>query len=102
MQLYEILVPTIYGDTEKPIRTRHHKQWDKWVKSQTGGLTIMTPSKGIWVHNGKEYAERSIPVRIFCEHATMWNIVQFTIKHYRQKAVMFYLLSNQCHIVKAP
>lgn len=101
MLLYEILVPTIYGDTEKPIRTVHHKQWDKWIKKQTGGLTIMTPGKGIWVNEGKDYTERVIPVRIFCNEKTIGKIVEFTISHYRQKAVMYYLLSRECYIVQS-
>lgn len=99
MKLYEVLVPTIYGDTKKPIRTRHHKMWDAWVKKQTGGLTILTPAKGIWVHKGQDYVERVIPVRIFCDQVTIQKIVQFTLKHYRQKAVMYYLLSNECFII---
>jgi hypothetical protein len=27
--LYEILVPTLYGDTQIPIGVKHHKRWDK-------------------------------------------------------------------------
>ena len=46
MKLYEILVPTKYGDNEKPIRTKHHKEWDKYVRKISGGLTILTPGKG--------------------------------------------------------
>src|SRR5271165_737113 len=102
MKLYEILVPTKYGDTEKPIRTRHHKNWDNRVKALSGGLTILTPGKGIWVHEGKDYLEKVIPVRISCEPATMDKIVQITIQHYRQKAVMYYVLSEECFIVHAP
>jgi len=48
--LYEILVPTIYGDTMKPIRTRHHKEWDKYIQSITGGLTILSSAQGKWTH----------------------------------------------------
>jgi hypothetical protein len=101
MKLYEILVPTRYGDTEKPIRTKHHKNWDKWIKKQTGGLTIMTPGKGVWVHEGKDYLEKVIPVRVFCDEKTVEKLVEFTIKHYRQKAVMYYMISDDCKIVYA-
>jgi hypothetical protein len=101
MKLYEILVPTRYGDTEKPIRTKHHKNWDKWIKKQTGGLTIMTPGKGVWVHEGKDYLEKVIPVRVFCDEKTVQKLVEFTIKHYRQKAVMYYMISDDCKIVYA-
>ena len=102
MKLYEILVPTIYGDTIKPIRTKHHKNWDKGVQKLSGGLTILTPGKGIWIHEGKEYLERVIPVRIMCEAKVMDKIVMFTLKHYRQKAVMYYVLSEECYIISNP
>lgn len=100
-KLYEILVPTIYGDTIKPIRTKHHKKWDERIKKLSGGLTILTPGKGVWVHEGKDYVERVIPVRIMCEEKVMQKIVEITLQHYRQKAVMYYVLSNECYIIAA-
>lgn len=115
--LYEILVPTMYGDTVKPIRTRHHKNWDKEVIKITGGMTILKPAQGRWVDEGVEYPERVIPVRVMCEEkeispvAPHWQlridksqiekIVALTMKHYRQKAVMYYVVSNQVNIVYA-
>lgn len=45
--IWEILVPTMMN--EKPVRTKHHKEWDKLVKKITGGLTIAPPGKGYWV-----------------------------------------------------
>lgn len=101
MKLFEILVPTIYGDTLKPIRTRHHKQWDKRIIALSGGLTILMPGKGTWVHEGNWYVERVIPVRIMCTDETMTKVVQITLEHYRQKAVMYYELSDKCHMVYA-
>ncbi len=101
MKLYEILVPTMYGDTIKPIRTKHHKNWDAKVQKLTGGLTIFTPGKGVWEHEGETFLERVIPVRIMCADDIMAQIVQITIDHYRQKAVMYYVLSDECHIVYA-
>jgi hypothetical protein len=99
--LYEVLVPTIYGDSLKPIKTRHHKVWDERVQRISGGLTIMSPAKGKWVFKGTEYPERVIPVRIMCEPEEMVAIVKMTIQHYRQKAVMYYVLSNDVRIVHA-
>ncbi len=101
MKLYEILVPTIYGDTEKPIRTKHHKNWDKRVKKISGGLTILSPGKGVWVHKGKDYHERVIPVRVMCDEKQIKKIIQITLQHYRQHAVMYYVLSSECYIVHA-
>lgn len=101
-KLYEILVPTIYGDTMKPIKTRHHKQWDKRVQAISGGLTILSPGKGKWVFKGVEYPERVIPVRVMVDEKEILRIVQITMDHYRQKAVMYYCLSNEVFIVSNP
>lgn len=99
--LYEILVPTIYGDTMKPIRTKHHKRWDERVKKVAGGLTIMHPAKGYWVHQGEDFTERVIPVRIQCTTDQIYQIAAITAQHYRQKAVMFYRISSDSHILSA-
>ncbi len=111
--LYEILVPTIYGDTMKPIRTAHHKEWDKYIQSITGGLTILSSARGKWTHEGVEYPEKVIPVRVMVEedrdfstkdgreHNQINQIIFFTLRHYRQKAVMFYVVSKDVHIVYA-
>lgn len=101
VNLYEILVPTIYGDTLKPISTRHHKSWDAEIRKATGGLTILTPCKGQWVVDGEILHERVIPVRVACDPYAIDDIITFTLKHYRQKAVMFYMISAYCQIVKA-
>jgi len=98
-KLYEVLVPTIYGDTKKPIRTRHHKNWDAFVRKISGGLTLLVPGKGQWVFENELYEERVIPVRILCAEKQIKEIVQFTLEHYRQIAVMYYLVSNDCYIV---
>jgi hypothetical protein len=111
--LYEILVPTIYGDTLKPIRTRHHKEWDKQVMKITGGMTILSSANGKWTHEGVEYPEKVIPVRVMVEenpdfyiggelqHTQIDKIVYLTMTHYRQKAVMYYLISKDVQVVYA-
>lgn len=99
--LYEILIPTKYGDNLKPVKTVHHKEWDKKIQSITGGLTILAPAKGKWIHKGIEYPERVIPVRIMCPPDKIDDIIKFTIKHYRQLAVMYYVISNKVFIVRA-
>lgn len=98
-RLFEILVPTIYGDTIKPIRTRHHKRWDEFVRKVSGGLTLMTPAKGQWVFDSSLFEERVIPVRILCTDEQMDKIITFSLAHYRQKAIMYYVVSNECKIV---
>src|ERR1041385_7821686 len=98
-KLFEILVPTQYGDTCKPIKTKHHKEWDKRVLAISGGLTILYPSKGKWIYEGELYPEKMIPVRVMCSDEQMKQIVELTLQHYRQRAGMFYRLSDQVEIV---
>lgn len=61
----------------------------------------MTPSKGIWVHQEKDYTERVIPVRIQCTITQIFKIAAVTAQHYRQKAVMFYKLSEDSYVLTA-
>lgn len=105
MKLYEILVPTIYGDTMKPIRTRHHKNWDAFVRKISNGLTLFPVAKGQWIctdgdekQKWKLFEERVIPVRILCKEDDIEQIIDFTLSHYRQIAVMYYVVSEQCYI----
>lgn len=99
MKLFEILVPTVYGDTMRPIRTRHHKNWDAMVRKIAGGLTILKPAKGQWVFGDELHEEKVIPVRIACTDAQMLQIVKFSFRHYRQKAIMYYTVSTECNIL---
>ena len=95
-------MPTSWGDKpDVPIRTKHHKEWDKKVQKITGGLTILSPGKGKWTYQGVEYPERVIPVRIMCTEEEIWQIVHMTIAHYRQTAVMHYLVSSDVHVTYA-
>jgi hypothetical protein len=92
-----------YWNTGKPIRTRHHKEWDKVVRKVAGGLTIYKPAKGQWVDSSTDnlYAERVIPVRIACTENQIKQIAKFTISHYKQLAVMIYVVSDKVLIIKA-
>lgn len=93
--LYEILVPCQFEDTKKPVSTKHHKAWDSVVRSISGGLTILHPCKGQWIFENKLYEDRVIPVRIMCSRKELDKIIEFTIKHYRQLAVMAYKISDE-------
>jgi len=96
--LWEILVPTERDG--KPVRTKSHKEWDCQVRRITGGLTVLTPTKGQWVDpsDGKLFEERMIPVRVMCDKADIEKIADMTAKFYRQKAVMYYLISAASYI----
>lgn len=98
--LYEILVPCQWNDG-RPVRTRHHRGWDERVRKIAGGLTILKPGKGQWVHEDDLYEDRVIPVRIFCTQKQIERIGQITIEHYEQEAVMYYQLSDWCLITSA-
>ena len=100
--LWEILVPCIWNNL-KPVRTRHHREWDKYVRRITGGLTIYKPAVGQWIDDATNdlYAERVIPVRIYCTKDQIIEIANFTLRHYKQLAVMTYVVSENVMIIKA-
>jgi hypothetical protein len=94
-EMWEILVPTIRNDG-KPIRTRYHRVWDMKVNEITGGMTILTPTKGKWVcPEGNLFEERMIPVRIACTREQIDKIVDMTLEYYDQKAVLAYRVSEE-------
>lgn len=93
-QMWEILVPTQHNDG-RPIRTRFHRVWDKEVEKISGGMTILHPARGRWVHQEQRYVERMIPVRVMCTEADMNKIVGFTVVYYDQIEVMAYRISDK-------
>ena len=96
--VWEILVPT-HSNDGKVIDVLRHRQWDSWVRQLTGGLSICSPIKGIWVNKcGKIVVERMIPVKIMCSNKQIEKISDITAKFYEQEAVMFYKISNNVKI----
>ena len=93
--LWEILVPCNWNNS-KPVRTRHHREWDKKVRKISGGITIMGPVKGQWVNGEEIYSDRLIPVRIRSSKKNILKIMDLTITHYDQLAVMCYKISDEC------
>jgi hypothetical protein len=92
-ELWEILVPASNGKDR--FSYEHHKQWDSFVKNITGGVTVMKPAKGQWVSpTGKLYIDRMIPCRIVCSEEQISEIIDFTIDHYNQEAVLAYRIST--------
>jgi hypothetical protein len=93
-ELWEILVPA--SSKDKEFSYDHHKKWDEYVKSLAGGLTIMKTAKGEWINpDGVLYLDRMIPVRIKCKYSDIKKIVDFTINHYDQEAVLAYMISRE-------
>lgn len=101
MQMWEILVPTMFNDG-RPIKLRYHQQWDKEVRDLTGGLTIMRAAVGQWTApNGTLYKERVIPVRIACTEDQIQAIINLTMDHYEQLAICAYRVSDNVIISHA-
>jgi len=93
-EMWEILVPAS-NNKDQNFTYEHHKEWDAFVKKITGGVTIMKTTKGEWVSpTGQLYIDRMIPCRIFCNEEQINMIVDFTIKHYNQEAVLCYRISD--------
>lgn len=98
-ELWEILVPTVRNDG-RPFRLRYHRVWDERVKAISGGLTILTPAKGVWVSPSQEtFKERMIPVRIMGTREEILEIAQMSKKYYEQEAIMIYKISSEVLIV---
>jgi hypothetical protein len=94
-QMWEILVPTMSNEG-KPFSVKFHRVWDNKVKAISGGLTILTPTKGKWVSPcGKEFIEKMIPVRIICNKEEIHEIIDFTMKYYNQEAILAYKISEE-------
>jgi len=94
MKLYEILVPAS-GPGAK-FMYEHHKRWDSFVSALAGGVTVMKAAKGEWYSpSGVLYKDRIIPCKVACTEKQLYQIIDFTIEHYDQEAVMAYLISEE-------
>ena len=97
-KLWEILVPTVRPNTNgtKFFTLKFHKKWDAKVHEISGGLTVMTPTKGQWVSpSGVLFVERMIPVRIIASDNEIHKIIDMTLEYYEQDAVMCYKISDE-------
>lgn len=99
--MWEVLVPT-QGNDGTPFSTKHHEQWDAYVKALAGGMTLVKPVRGSWVEGGVDYTERMIPVRIMCTEAQIVEICKETARHYDQLAVLAALVSERTVMVTNP
>ncbi len=98
LTMWEILVPTVKPNTEGKsfFKKRYHQVWDAKVRTLTRGLTIMPPSKGQWVSpHGVLFEERMIPVRIVATREDIMKVIDLTLKHYSQEAVLCYKISDE-------
>jgi hypothetical protein len=105
--LWEILVPAqgplvVAGKAiaakNAQIPVAYHRLWDLQVMQIAGGLTIMRTAKGGWASIHWDdvyiYCEDMIPVRIMGTEKQIIEIADITARHYRQKAVMYYKITD--------
>jgi len=98
--LWEILVPT-YSNEGLEFSLEHHKKWDDKIRSLSGGLTILRTARGQWIDpDGKLFFDKMIPVRVYCAEHEIEEIIQFTMSHYEQKAVMAYQVSSYVKLIR--
>jgi hypothetical protein len=95
-ELWEILVPASNSKRKENFSYAHHKEFDDYVKSLSNGLTILKTVKGEWMSDdGELFVDRLIPVRIATNRENIDKIIDFTITHYNQLAVMAYKISEE-------
>tara|TARA_B100001971_G_C17859517_1_gene367626 strand:+ start:161 stop:475 length:315 start_codon:yes stop_codon:yes gene_type:complete len=92
-KLWEILVPR-YSNDNVEYAVEYHHQWDEKVREISGGLTILRTAKGHWVSDKDLFVEEMIPVKVYCDRESIDRIIDITIEHYQQKAVMAYEISS--------
>ena len=89
--LWEILVP--HSDSNgRPFATIHHLSWDDFVARVAGGLTL---PGGTILGRWQNVKEKMIRVRVLATRSQMRDIVDFTLEHYKQKAVLAYKISDE-------
>lgn len=92
-ELWEILVPT--SDKHNNLYdVCHHKDWDRKISYICGGLSLLDPISGRWFSETM-FEETMIPVRIACTREELDRIIDFTMEHYKQEAIMAYKISNE-------
>jgi len=101
-ELWEVLVPVRdwYGDK---IHISEHKEWDSKICAITKGLSLQKTINGKWFSKENDIQEEEmIPVRIACTREQLTEIVELTLNHYRQDAVMAYKISDEVIIQEKP
>ena len=93
-KMFTILVPTERRSDAKPIKTRFHRVWDAKVRTISGGITIMSPVKGQWMHGDELFSERMIPVMFIATDEQKDKIVEMTAVYYDQLAILCWEISN--------
>lgn len=103
-KLFEILVPVTNRVTGRKIPVKVHREWDYFVRSVSGGLTLLGPVKGQWLYK-PSYSlseEKMIPVRISCTREEFDRIMEYTRTHYNQLVIFGYKISDEVILYPEP
>ena len=99
--LWEIYVP-VRDNAGIDFALEHHKAWDAYVTEISNGLTLLKCVRGLWFDSTKRsYQEEMIPVRIACRSRDIKKIAEFSARHYEQKAIFYYRVSNRVAVFHA-
>ncbi len=93
-EMWEILVPAATNEGTV-FDVAYHRLWDEQVHTLAGGSTILATARGTWTDDsGEMFKEAVIPVRILCTRDEIKQIIDMTMEHYEQIAVMAYKISD--------
>ncbi len=99
LKMWEIMVPTHRNDGEE-FSVDHHQAWDARVLRISPGMTLFKRAQGIWINAaGKRYREGMIPVQVACTREQIAAIIQLTLTHYDQEAVIAKKISDEVLLV---
>ena len=93
MEMWEILIPKYSNDGEQ-YTAAHCNEWKENILLITKGLTELNPVKGYWINKKTKYIEDMIPIRVLCDETNIEKIIEETITHFDQEAVLAYVISN--------
>lgn len=93
--LWEVLIPLASNAGEK-YEESYHRVWRDYVLPRSGGLTIFPEVQGEWYNaQGKLFREAMQPVRFLSSREDLEKVIDFTLGHYQQEAVMAYKVSDE-------
>jgi hypothetical protein len=96
--LWEILIPKP-DNKRRRFSKNHNNCFYATLEYFSGGYTPFPAVNGVWVHNGKRYRDRMVPVRFKASRTTAKRIANYAWTHYRQISIMAYLVAKAKDII---
>jgi len=72
----------------------HHKAFMNPVLKKSGGSTENSWASGKWIHKGRLYMDRIVPLEFMATIEEADAIASLAVKHYRQKMIDYYMISD--------